>query len=495
MSFTLYPDQLTFYSDTAVSVAKHKRVIACAATGFGKSKVFITIAQNAIAKGRTVLVVTESDKIYRQLDAEINSTTNINAAAKLTYLHPNRIYIAMAQTLSRRAVLVEQFAAMGAGLLIINDEAHIGTATKLLLQFPSAMLIGFTATPHMKWAKHLPLLYNGIVVGSQPEWLVANGRLTPYQHDQVIPAGLDTLQIRGGEFTEESQERVFDTENAHSFVIPYLNKYRYTKCMIFCASIKSAESLAGYLTEAEIRVAVQHSKYDIRSEAMQSYELGQFHDLGSGVDICISVASMNKGYDFPPVDLIMLYRATTSLPLYLQMCGRGSRLSVGKQIWTVVDFGGNGKRHGRWDTNHPWHELWNKVKKKRDGVAPVKDCPKCMYLLPAIAMKCPNCGHEFQPAPPTRIDSVKSVMLEKENAIIAAIKGKRLSELTPVELANWGKIKSKKPHVIRVAKAMEQIEPGYLLIFGQAMGYKQGWYDFQLSEIGEEKIDFYDKIV
>ena len=505
MSFTLYPDQSDFVADINPALGKHKKIIACAATGFGKSKVAITICWAALAKGRTVLVVTESDKIYTQLNSEIPNTININSEAKLSYLHPNKLYLAMAQTLARRPELIKQFAEMGNNLLIINDEAHIGTATKLLLQLPDAYLIGLTATPAMKWAKHLPILYNGIVVGSQPEWLVENKRLTPYTHAQKIPEmGLTGLKVgNNGDYTEESQERIFDTPGAHRWLLEDLDAAaeagQYRKCMIFCASIKSAESLAAYLTNDGYIVAVQHSKSDIRSEARQSYELGLFHDTNqptgkSGCNICISIASMNKGYDFPIVDWIILWRATTSLPLYLQMCGRGSRIAPGKQQWKVTDWGGNGKRHGRWDYTHPWHDMWNKVKKKKEGIAPVKDCPKCDYLLPAMQMVCPNCGHEFHKQAKDEIAGVRTVMLEKQAQVIREFKGKRLSELDPIQLAQWGKAANKKNHAMRAAKAMEQWQTGYLETYGKAMGYKKGWALFHLPEHGEI-VEFYDKII
>jgi len=490
MSIQLYPDQKEFYKNIAEGVAARKREIACAATGFGKSKVFITIALNALQK-RTVLVVTESDKIYRQLDAEIPGGVNINSTAKLTYIQPGRLYIAMAQTLARRPKLISQFSMMGEGLLTINDEAHIGTATKLLLQLPQSLLIGFTATPAMKWAKHLPLLYNGITVGSQPEWLVDNGRLMPYTHAQVIPSGISTLKIgSNGDFTEESQERIFDTPDAHRFALQYLDESPYKRCMIFCASIKSAESLAAYLSEQGRANCVQHSRYDIRSEAKQSYDLGQFHDLGSPVTICISVASMNKGYDFPPVDLIFLYMATTSLPRYLQSIGRGSRMSTatGKTGFRVVDFGGNGKRHGRWDYNHPWAEMWNKIPKKREGVAPVKICPKCNYMLRPTAMECPNCGHVFVKQAVEQLDGVRTVMLEKPKY------GKKLSELTAIELAKWSKENDKLNFAIRVAKARSISDPEFLTIFGMAKGYKLGWAEHHRAKVGE-KVFYTNKLV
>jgi superfamily II DNA or RNA helicase len=507
MSFTLYPDQLQFTTDINHSLAKYQHIIACAATGFGKSKVAITICWAALAKGRTVLVMTEADKIYTQLDAEIPNTVNINATARIDYLHTGRLYLAMVQTLARRPNLIAQFAAMGKGLLIICDEAHIGTATKLLLQLRDAYVIGLTATPTKKWSKHLPILYSGIVVGSQPEWLVANNRLTPYQHAQKVADNLKSLKVGSmGDYTEDSQERIFDTVNAHDLLLADLTERDalYHKAMIFCASIKSAESLARFLTEQRYTVSVQHSRYDIRSESEQSYSLGKFHDVNqlrgkAGVNICISIASMNKGYDFPPVDWIILWRATTSLPLYLQMCGRGSRLSpsTGKSEWLCTDWGGNGKRLGRWDHNHDWAKLWNTVPKKRDGVAPVKDCPVCHYLVATIVMVCPNCGHEYaaNSKQPENVEAVRTVMLEKQNAQIVAMSGRRLSELTPIELAQWATIKGKKNHAIRVAKAMEQDESGYLEQFGKAMGYKKGWVDFHIPAPNDPKIDFYDAVV
>lgn len=481
----LYPDQIDFYQNLSKSVANNKRIIGCAATGFGKSKVFIAIAQTALQRGIYVLVLTESTKIFNQLAAEIGQCYYINPDATHTDIKL-AIYVAMAQTLARRPELLSRLAALNSSLIVLNDEAHIGTATKVLQQMPNALLIGFTATPDMKFARHLPTLYNDIVIGSQPHWLVANNRLTPYQHDQVFPSGLNELKIgANGDYSEVSQERVFDKPESQRFVPIYLNKYKYTKCMIFCASIKSAESLSSFLKSNNIPNTCQHSK---RNFDEANKELEGFHS--NTYNICISVGSMNKGYDFPIVDLIILYRATTSLPLYLQMCGRGSRKAPNKTIWTVVDFGGNGRRLGRWDFEHDWANRWNKIPKKRDAIAPVKDCPKCMYILPVTAAECPNCGHVFKKPSKSKIDTVKSVMLEE----VANLKGKRLSQLSPYQLMMWAKCNNKLKFAIRIARAKELEEQGFLEEFAKVMGYKSAWVDFQYPS-KDEKIPFFDKLI
>src|SRR5690606_33452878 len=117
----------------------------------------------ALEKGRTVLVVTESRKLFAQIKAELPAHL-INGGSANQFIYKNSLYLAMAQTLSKRREMVQNFAYYKDNLLIINDEAHLGTATNLLKQFPDAYLIGFTATPDFRFAKHLPDLYNAIVI-------------------------------------------------------------------------------------------------------------------------------------------------------------------------------------------------------------------------------------------------------------------------------------------------------------------------------------------
>lgn len=515
MSFTLYPHQSDFVIELSQSVAANSHIIGCAATGFGKSKVFISIALRGIAKGKTVLILTESKKIYRQIKNEVPSVIDINASSQTTFIHRNKIYLAMAQTLAKRAKLIAQFHNIGSGLLILNDEAHIGTATKLLLQLRESLLIGFTATPAAKWAKHLPILYNGIVIGKQPEWLISNTNpdtglsyLTPYKHFMRTIKGLDGLKKgRDGDFTEASQERVFDKKDAHRVLIADLAKIKYTKAMIYCASINSAEHLSKVLNDNGYRNTCQHSRYSstiegqpFRSEATQCFELAQFQQLGSGMDICVSVASMSRGWDYKPLDLIILWRDTLSLPLYDQMLGRGARSLLGKLFWQCYDYGRSSERFGRWDDPKPrqWAELWNDVKKSGDGVAPMKECPECTYLLHAGATVCPNCSYQFPRQEAKELTGeVETVELVKEQPKTTPpeLVGRRLSELSAIELANWATNTGRKPYAIRVAKSQEQDNAGYLKIFGQALGYKQGWYYLHCPKITDNKIEFKDLVI
>lgn len=488
MNFTLRDYQQKFCDSVVKHLGTYKKVIACAATGAGKTKCFIYLSHRAQSKGKTVLIITESSKIYDQLTAEVNAG-NINAAVKDQYIHPGHIYIAMAQTLVKRPRMVEQFKKMGGELLVITDEAHVGTPTKLLLQLPDALHIGFTATPDWKAAKHLPLLYKACVVGPQPDELVQSGHLVSYQHFARVLADLDDLKIKNGEFTEESQEKVFESRKVYDGLIQDIQNLPYRKAIVFCASIKHCQEVSEQLGKAGVLNIQIHSK---RDKGEQSFDMARFKDVNSSINVCVSVGVLTKGWDFPPLDLVILMRATTSLPLYMQMIGRGSRTYKGKNIFTVLDYGSNYERHGLWDAEVDWSSKWKERKKKKEAPAPVKNCPECDYINPVSSMVCKNCGHIFI--------VVKDEKTEEETKLIeitAAYRnliGRTIGSLNPQELAMYARFKNKKAFAIRAARAQEQKTNGYLLQFAVFMGYKPGWTYHQLNNLTDE-IPFTDIVL
>ena len=62
---------------------------------------------------------------------------------------------------------------------------------------------------------------------------------------------------------------------------------------------------------------------------------------------------LTTGFNAPAVDLIAMLRPTKSAGLYVQMAGRGTRLSPGKSNCLVLDFAGNVALHGPIDAVMP----------------------------------------------------------------------------------------------------------------------------------------------
>lgn len=488
LDFKLFQHQEEFVDLLRRDVAKHKRVIGCAPTGAGKTKMFIAISYFAQAKGKAVLIITESDKIFKQIIKERQATL-IMAGVKRVDIRAGKVYVAMAQTLKLRPKMIEEFAALGDALLCVNDEAHVGTANKIIRALTEAWHIGFTASPDSRRGKHLYELYNYVTCTEKmtPEWLVNNLFLASYRHLARRAANLGELETdASGEYTEESQERVFGTRVVYDGLEKDLATMTYKKCIIYCSSIKHAEHTYQDLREHGFNACIVHSQ-------APPGELYKF--MGAEADICVSVGILTKGFDFDLIDLVVLYRKTSSLPLYLQMCGRGSRQvrddlgnlvvdehgRLVKQGFTVLDYGENFMEHEYWITDRDWKALAGpqKRRKKKESAPAVKTCPQCEAFIPVSTRVCPYCGYMYpekpKEAPP---DSVLVDMTQRYQKI----KGKRISQLTPEELASYAKVTGRKQYAIRVARKLTDTQPTYLREYAIHMGYNKVFHHIKEKE-------------
>ncbi len=473
----LRPYQFEFVKKLWDAYLKYNKFIACAATGSGKTKVFVSMADEAIHNG-TVLILSESRKIFDQISEE-RETIEIKAGVKELVVKPHKIYLAMAQTLIRRPQFIDQFKLLGFRLLIIVDEAHVGTSTKILEKIPDAYLIGFTATPDGRIAKHLKKLYKGIVIGPQPAQLVEMGFLAKYRHFERKIVELDNLKKDfTGDFSEESQMIAFGKNQVFAGLLEDLSKQSFRKALIFCSSIKHCQQVTQDLRQSGYIVSEVHT-----ANKMADIELMQFTD--GPVTICVSVGILTKGFDFSEIDLVILQRATTSLALYCQMIGRGSRIAPGKERFSVLDYGGNASRHGLWNFPFDWGKLWNIEKRQKEGGLPaVKECPKCLLMVAASALSCPECGHIFKKQD-IKPDELIGELVEVTDPM-AGIRGKKMSQLTPAELLIYRNSTNKKAFALRVAKA----KGGQFLSEYIRLGkFKPGIWRYIDTK---EKLDFYD---
>lgn len=481
--------QIKLIEDTRRGLFKHQHIIMQLPTGGGKSFCFVQIAKVASQKGRTVLILSESLKIYKQIKDEFRQVHEIADGVKFVQVQMGHIYLAMTQTLRNRPFILAQFQKIGQGCIVITDEAHYGTHTKVLRLLRDCYTIGVTATPNMKDAKFLPELYNHLVRGPSIQELQEHNpqRLCTYRHFERQVVDKTKLRVSGGEFTEESQEQAFSERVVYDGLLEDLKKFHFKHCMIFVASQKHAQATYEALRSQGFICVQYHTGI---GEHLRAFNLGQF--TSGQVPICISVGALVKGWDFQELDLVILLRATNSRSLYIQMVGRAGRAIGEKKEFLCLDYGGNGTRHFGWDYDHDWDKMWNQIPKKRqEGATPSKLCPKCDYMMNASVMVCPNCGHTFTPSPKV----VPPTELVELNAAFQAIRGKSLSSLTPSELAIFAKSQGKKGYAIRVAKRGEQLYPGFLGAFASAMNYKPGWVRYQLESLPTEPVEFYDKTI
>ncbi|MDV7394829.1 helicase-related protein, partial [Arthrospira platensis SPKY1] len=121
--------------------------------------------------------------------------------------------------------------------------------------------------------------------------------------------------------------------------------------------------------------AVLHS---LHSSAERETILADF--AAGRIQILCNVNILTEGYDLPAIECVILNRKTQSIPLYMQMVGRGLRPADGKTDLVVIDHGNNVLTLDKVEAPRQW-SLDGRIKGEKEGVAPVKTCPECEFML------------------------------------------------------------------------------------------------------------------
>lgn len=387
MQPTLRPYQSTSIESLRASMQNgNKRIILCSPTGSGKTMMFSYMVSQAISKGGRALILTDRVELLKQANGSFtrfNLTPElIQAGKEPDLLRP--LHVAMIETLCRRAERYKNF--IYTRTLIIIDEAH-KTAFEKLFPYISkdTVVIGATATPHRSGKqKSLDLFYEDIVQQVDTPDLISQGFLSN-AFTYGVDIDLQGVKKKGGDYDTEQLGKIYGERKIYEGVIEnYQRLTPGTKALLFAPNISSSKEVCDQLTRAGLPAMHLDSEMgDVDRAAI----LARFQSL-KHVILC-NVGILTTGFDAPDIETIILYRATTSLPLFLQMVGRGSRITPAKSKFSILDFGNNIKTHGFWEQPRTWSLAKSEKKKK---VPPIKSCPKCNAMLPASSRQCKYCG-------------------------------------------------------------------------------------------------------
>lgn len=453
------------------------RQVLQSATGSGKTIIFSKIAFAALEKAKRPCIITDRVELCKQTFKAISHYSNkievLTSGARLSS-NPAGI-IAMVETLNNR---------IKAGFdwepdLIIIDEAHKGNFTKILEHWPNIRTIGATATPI---GKHFHKLYQNIVNTISIIDLIEREYLAPCRAYQMEDDFSD-LKKSSGEFTDKSLFQHFDKPKLYTGVIDkWIEKAAGKKTLVFCVNIKHAEETAAAFNEAGILTECVTSKTtkEERERILSAFSVGLF-------PVLVNCGILTAGYDEPSIECIVLNRATLSLALFLQMCGRGSRIFPNKSEFLILDFGKNHDRFGRWDAPRKWG-LEPPKKKRAAQAGAVKLCPKCEAMLFVSARKCECCGYIY---PEKTAEELEGVLKEVLPEVPDELKGQKLSCLTLEELYKLQLSKRYKAAFIwRVIRSR-----GCDALFEYAVmaNYSSGWVRRQEKDLSDS--DFTDRIL
>lgn len=400
------------------------------ATGAGKSLIIGELARRLLARrARRILVVTHVMELIEQ-DVKAIKAVWPQAPVGVVSAGLGRretdapIVVAGIQSIHRNPEL------LGPRNLIIVDEAHMvpaegdgmyhRTIDTLRGLYENMRVCGLTATPYRLDCGRLDegegRLFDRIVYSYAVADAIRDGWLAPLTARRTrTEIDVRGVARRQGEFVAAELEAAANADDvvaaAADEIVARGAARRSWLC--FCAGIDHAHHVRDALRARGVtaQTVTAETPPPERSKTFAAFAAGEIRAL-TGMNV------FTTGFNVPGVDLIAMLRPTLSAGLYVQMLGRGTRLSDGKSDCEVLDFAGNVRRHGTVDgvTVAP--------AKSAGGEAPVKCCPRCGTYAPLNAARCDTCGHEWErEAAPRHEPRAEQIPVLSQEVVWIAVRG------------------------------------------------------------------------
>ncbi len=327
-------------------------------TGGGKTVIFSEIVRQYLKHhDKKVLVMTHRIELCNQTATMLSSfgveNKIVSSKANLDDQENYSCFVAMVETLNNR--LNEDMLDISNVGLVIIDEAHYNSFTKLFKFFEQAFILGVTATPLSSNIK-LPMHdnYDELIVGESIKALIENKFLSKAEM-YTYNVGLTSLIVgSNGDYTVKSSEDLYTNVNMLGKLLQsYEERSKGKKTLIFNNGINTSLYVYDLFRSSGYKIA----HLDNTATKKERKEILTWFKKTPDA-ILTSVSILTTGFDEPTVDTIILNRATKSLTLYYQMIGRGSRILDKKKTFSVIDLGNNFHRFGPWGANLDWQRIF-----------------------------------------------------------------------------------------------------------------------------------------
>lgn len=366
-----------------------KKVLLYGMTGFGKSEVFCHIAHEMTRRGKYCFVVTRGRELVynaylrlrkREIDAGILMAGN-------EFVPDKFCYVISIDTLNRRAGKLEHTPD-----LIVVDEAHFAGAAsfiKLSETYPNAFYLGVTATPWQK--ESITHIASEWVAPVTYDALVAQGFLVPSKTYAPILHDLKGVKIRAGDYADDELWSVMDKRAVYGNIMDsYVRITDKAKALCFCVNVQHSKNMAEVFNANGIRAT------HLDATSSDQCRRDAIRDLKDGtISVITNCNILSTGVDIPELRCIISARPTKSRILWVQQAGRGSRPTLSKEFFYLMDHANNVKEHGFIEEFIP-PMLGGKPKYKGTGVTPVKTCRGCLAVIINTAKVCPYCNTRFE---------------------------------------------------------------------------------------------------
>jgi superfamily II DNA or RNA helicase len=357
--------QVKAVDEVRAKFAEHRSVVLSMPTGAGKTHTAAEIIRLAAARGSRVVFAAH-------LDALIDDTSERLQACAIEH----GIVQADRPTNASAAVQVCSLATLHRrgdrppADLVIVDECHRAMAESVrsvVDSYPTARILGLTATLERGDGKPLGDVFDALVCGPSVAELTALGFLVPAH---VLSPATPS-----------------DGALAMHPVDAYLTHARGLPAMIFCRDAEHAAEVRDGLALAGVPVAL------VLGETSRAKRRDARDRLAAGEPlVLVGCGVFVEGWDSPEVRAVVLARAFGVCGGFLQACGRALRPAPGKTHALAVDLSGAALLHGLPDDERVWSLEGEAVRRTGAGLAELTRCRSCSAVFHVGAEACPHCS-------------------------------------------------------------------------------------------------------
>ena len=418
----------------------HRMIVLVAPCGAGKTVVALRTIELAIRRSSKVLFLTHTEEIIGQTSARLSAigiTHGVIKAGRRTALDLP-VQIASIPTLVRRLSSKPP-----ANVVLIDEVHHVGSRTwrAVIDAYPSAVIIGFSATPYRTDGQGLGSVgFTSLVTVAQIPDLIRRGYLVPAKVWGAPPIDLSSVETVAGDFNRGQLGAVMDRPKLVGNVVAHWERLALGRpTIVFASRIDHSKHLTEeFLAHGHAAEHIDGTMSDRRS-ALDRFRAGETR-------IITTVALLTEGADFPACSAIVMARPTMSRGMFIQMAGRGLRTHEGKVDCVLIDHAGNHMRHGFVDDPETY-SLDGREKRVRDAVMGLRTCLQCFAVSRSTAPRCELCGEPFP---------IRKQEIRQEDG--------ELQEVTPAQ--RWAARAGDDARVKSLAKWMKE---------GKDRGYKPTW--------------------
>lgn len=437
----------------------------------GKTIIFCRVLEGVYNKGKRGLLVVKGRELVSNASNRLTREGiphGVIMAGKRNDI-PHLINVCSIDTLNARSDYPE------ADLVVIDEaqDAISPSYKKFLKAYPDVFLLAVSATPHAK--NGLRHLADHVVRPTSISELIEQGFLEKPRY--FMPSKIDTASVKisnTGDYNQrELAEAVEKADIYGSIVDTYIKHGDNLPAICFAVNVEQSKYLCELFKKNGISATHVDAKTkdDVRKKAIKDLESGE-------IKVIVNVGIFCVGTDIPCLGNIILARPTKSYNLFLQQCGRGTRLSPGKKGFKIFDHVGSILENGL---------IENEMDCLLDGWETIKK---------VSPMQCENCYTIYDP----KQNYIDQLLIDKEVLSAQAHKTKRYyvcpectHETTPKVIERKEKeyveedddlveVNSAKLRLIEIKSKMKELElkRKSSIVSKTGKGYKKAWTWHQL---------------